>query len=146
MGRRRRVRTDASSTQVNASGTFATTWKWGTAQEVRDYTHLAVFLNPTSLTFVNQVEVVVAWSDDGTTIGFADEDNYQQTDFNLASFTDGSFNPKPYTAFLSFASGTLALNQVSHLVFPIKAGFCRVGVRANSTQGIYTLRTQRLVS
>jgi hypothetical protein len=148
MGRRRwsRVRTDATSTEVQASGGFTTAWKWGTAQDVRDFDKLAVFFDPTTLVSVNTVEIVIAWSDDGSTIGFTDDDNYQQSDFNIISFTDGTFNPKDYTTLLTAVGGELVVDQKVHLVFPVKAGYCRIGVKANATNGIYSVRTQRLVA
>jgi hypothetical protein len=147
MGRRRwaRVRTEATSTQVQALTAFGTSWKWGTAQDVRDYDAIAVFFNPSTLVTVTTVDLVIAWSDDGSTIGFADDDNYQQSDFNLTNFTDGTFNPKTYTLNPTVAGGELVAGQKIHLVYPVKAGYCRVGVRGNSTNGNYAVRTQRLV-
>ena len=140
-----RARTEASSTEVQASTTFGLNKKWGTAQDVRDYTHIAVWFDPTTIGSNSEVEIVLAWSDDGSTIGFADDNNYQMSDFNMDNFTDGSFNPKPYTAVLTVVGGELADNQKVHLVLPVKAGYCRVGVSGDVATGAYSVRTQRLV-
>lgn len=148
MGRRRhRVRSDASSTQVqvNAVPTVAPAWKWSSTLDVRDYTHVALFFNMGLNVSASRFNLVASWSDDGTTIPFTDDDNFQQSDVNIANFTDGTFNPQAYTARLTLFDGSLALNQQMHFVFPVKGGFVRFGVNANSSNSNYTLRAQRLV-
>ena len=143
-----RARTDATSTEIQASVAYlaAPTWRWSSTLDMRDFTHLALFFDPIVIAGVTVVEIVLAWSDDGTTIPFTDENYQQQSDFNLPTFTDGSFNPKTYTARLATADGSLVANEGKHFVFPVNGGFCRIGVRGNTTNGSYALRAQRLVS
>ena len=149
MGRRHwaRARTDASSTEIEASGAFtaAPAWKWSDTLDMRDFTHIALFLEPTAFASIDTINIVVAWSDDGTTVPFDDDDNFQQSDFDLPNFTDGSFNPQPYTATLTLAGGELVADKLVHLVYPVKGGFCRVGIQGDSGGGNYNLRAQRLV-
>ena len=140
------ARTDASSTEVIAltaftSGTFVTS----STVDMRDHSELAVFFDPTSLGSNTQVDIVIFWSDDGTTIPFATDDNIQQSDFLISGGSDGSFAPKPYTARLTTAGGELVANQKVHLVFPKGGGACRVGVKGNAANGTFSVRTQRLV-
>jgi hypothetical protein len=145
--RRHRVRTDASSVEIEANGLFvaAPAWKWSDTLDMRDFTHLVVFFDPTSVVTVSEAHIVLAWSDDGTTIPFDDEDNFQQSDFNIGDVSDGSFKPKPYTVALTTAGGELVVNKAQSFVYLVKGRFCRVGVNANGTNGAYRLRAQRLV-
>jgi hypothetical protein len=113
--------------------------------DVKNFTHLAVFFNPVTIVTVTVVVIVIAWSDDGATIPFDDDDNFQRTDYNIANFTDGAFNPKIYRVVLTTDGGELVAGQLHHFVYPVKGGVARVGVRADTTGGSYTLRSQRLV-
>jgi hypothetical protein len=138
------ARTDASSTEVIAATAFAATAVVSSDIDMRDHTHLAVFFNPTDITSQNDVDIVVYWSDDGTTIPFANDDNILQTDFDIVNQSDGSFQPQPYTARLTTAGGELAANKQQHLIFPKGGGVCRVGVIGDAAGGSFSVRTQRL--
>jgi hypothetical protein len=141
------ARTDASSTEVIAAGTAFTagTFVWSSQVAMRDHSDLAVYFNPQTLGSNTSVDIVVAWSDDGSTIPLADGDNYQITDFNITGFSDGSFNPKPYTARLTTAGSELVAGNMVHLTVPKGGGVCRVGVKGNAAGGTFQVRTQRLV-
>ena len=149
MGNRRapRLRTDATSTKITDGTTVTTTvaWKWADAFETLNFDALAIFLNPVTLSTVIGMDIALAWSDDGSTIPFDDEGNFQQSDYNIVNFTDGSFPPKDYIARLSALRGNLVAGQIVHLVYPVRAGYARIGVRANNTSGTYWVRYQRLV-
>ena len=148
MGRKLpRARTDATSVEIQASIAYsvAPTWRWSSTLDMRDFTHLALFFDSGTIVTVSEVDIVLAWSDDGTTIPFTESGNQQQSDFNLPTFTDGSFNPKPYTALMTVTDGSLAV-QTTHFTFPVKGGFCRVGVRGDDGNGLYSMRAQRLVT
>ena len=60
--------------------------------------------------------------------------------------SDGSYNPKPYTARLTTAGSELVVNQKVHLVFPKGGGACRIGVKGDNASGAFNVRTQRLVN
>ena len=140
------ARTDASSTEVIASTAFTSgTFVTSSTIDMRDHSEIAVFFDPTSLGSNTQVDIVIFWSDDGTTIPFATDDNIQQSDFLIGGGSDGSFQPKPYTARLTTAGGELVVNQKVHLVFPKGGGACRIGVKGNDASGAFSVRTQRLV-
>jgi hypothetical protein len=62
------ARTDASSTEVIASTAFTTGWNWSSAINLRDYSEIAIFFNPTAIGSNTQVDIAVQWSDDGSTI------------------------------------------------------------------------------
>lgn len=145
MPRRRhhRARTDESSTVIQSSVSFTTTINWSDPLDCRDFSHVALYLNPTVIG-EDLIVLYVAWSDDGTTIPFDSDDNQQMTDFNITNNTDGSFNPKVYKATFSTFEGNIG-NQTQHLVYPVKAGFMRVGVLADDTLGTYSINAQRLV-
>lgn len=142
------VRTDASSTEIQASTTFTTSTKWTSTINMRDHNELAIWFDPTDLNTggVTDVTIVIAWSDDGSTIAFSDGEYNQQTDFNITNQSDGSFLPKTYTANLTAAGGELSEGVGVHLSFPKRGGYCRIGVTANQNAvGAYTVRSQRLV-
>lgn len=139
------ARTDASSTEVIASTAFTSgTFVVSSTIDMRDHSAIAVYFDPTDLGSNTQVDIVIFWSDDGTTIPFATDDNIQQTDFNITGGTDGAFNPKPYTARLTTAGGELVVDQRTHLTFPKRGGACRIGVKGNNASGAFSVRTQRI--
>jgi len=142
------ARTDASSTEIIAStaftnGTFVVNDSGFT--DMRDHSEIAVFFLPSSLGTNTIVDIVVFWSDDGTTIPFATDDYTQQTDFDIVNQADGSFNPKSYTARLTTAGSELVANQGVHLTFPKGGGACKVGVKGDAADGAFSVRVQRLV-
>jgi hypothetical protein len=145
------ARTDATSTEIIAStaftnGTFIVNDSGFTT--MRDHTHIAVYFDPTDITTggsVTEVDIVVFWSDDGSTIPFATDDNIQQSDFDIVNQADGTFHPQPYTAQFTTAGGELAANKKQHLVFPKGGGACKVGVKGNAAGGAFSVRIQRLV-
>jgi len=141
------ARTDATSTEVIAALTpfTAGAFVWSAAVNMRDHNALAVYFNPEDLGTNTIVDLVLAWSDDGTTIPFSAEDNILCTDYNITGFSDGSFNPKPYTVRLTTAGGELVAGTMTHLVYPKGGGVCRVGVKGVFATGTFGLRTQRLV-
>jgi hypothetical protein len=139
------ARTDASSTEVIASTAFTTGWNWSSAINLRDYSEIAIFFNPTTLGSNTQVDIAVQWSDDGSTIGWGD-DNFQQSDFDITNHSDGTFYPKDYVARLTTAGGELVADKRLHLSVPKRAGYCKIGVKGNNASGTYTVRTQRLVT
>lgn len=141
------ARTDATSTEVIAataftSGTFVTS----STIDMRDHSVLAVFFLATSLGSNTQVDIVLFWSDDGTTIPFATDDNLQMTDFNLTDQLDGSYYPKAYTARLTTTGGELVANAGVHLSFPKRGGACRIGVKGNNASGSFSVRAQRVTT
>jgi hypothetical protein len=111
---------------------------------MRDYTHLAIWFYPATLGSVTQADVAVAWSDDGSTIAF-DDNSKQLTDFDITNHSDGTWNPKTYTARFTTAGGELVATERRHLVVPKGGGKCRVGVMGDNASGTFTLRAQRLV-
>lgn len=143
------VRSDASSTEIQASTTFSTSFQWTSAVNLRDHSEIAIWFDPTDLNSgsVTDVEIVIAWSDDGSTIAFSGGEYNQLSDFNITNQTDGSYLPKVYTANLTSAGGELAEGVGVHLSFPKRGGFCRIGVKADdSGVGAYTVRSQRLTT
>jgi len=149
MGRNRRayrVRTDRTATEVLTNTSFGGL-RWGTALDVRGYSHLGVFINiPNLLGNPSYLDVFVAFSDDGVTIGFGDDDNFLQSDYTLTSFLGGAFNPRPYTARFTVAAGSLAAGMRQHLIVPMKAGYCRVGMLSDGGNlGNTDISVQRLV-
>lgn len=141
------ARTDASSTEVIAATAFTNgTFVTSSTIDMRDHSVLAVFFLATSIGSNTQVDIVVFWSDDGTTIPFATDDYLQQTDFNITAQTDGSYYPKPYTARLTTTGGELVANAGVHLSFPKRGGACRIGVKGNNASGSFSVRTQRITN
>jgi len=149
MGRNRqayRVRTDRTATEVLTNANFGGL-RWGTALDVRGYSRLGVFINiPTLIGAPSYLDVFVAFSDDGTTIGFDDDDNFLRSDYTLTNFSDGTFNPRPYTARFTVADGSLVADMHQHLIVPVKAGYCRVGMFSDGGSfGGTDISVQRLV-
>lgn len=146
--RRPRVRTDRTSLEVQSPGGFTTSVKWGNALDVREFSKVTFFFQPTFIaTGATFVQIAVQWSDDGTTIPFGD-DHIQQSDFNLPQFADGSFRPKDYVYELSIEDGTLIVGATppdDFFTVPVGGAFCRVGVRSDVAGGTYGVRAQRLV-
>jgi len=139
------LRSDASSTEIEASGAFTTGVKWSDSINLRDHNELAVFFLPDTLGTVTEVTVVIAWSDDGSTVPFGTGDYYQLSDFDIANQTDGTFNGKVYTAKFTTIGGELVAGNGIHLSYPKRGGYCRIGVTADQNfQGDYSLRSQRL--
>ena len=139
------VRTDATSTQIIASTAFTNgTIVWSSAVDMRDYSEVSVWFNPTNLGSNTQVDLLVQWSDDGSTIPFTDEDGRQQTDFLLSTGTDGTFKPKDYVARLTTATSELVAGTMKMLSFSKKGGSMRFGVMGNNASGSFTARSQRL--
>jgi hypothetical protein len=135
------VLTDRSSFLVKAAGVFAVPFAYSNAIDMRDYDEVTVWLVVTSIAGVTSVDVVVEWTDDGTTIA-PDGTATQRSDDNIAS---GVFNPYPYTARFTVASGTLTTGKLM-LSFPKKGGSCRIGVKGDAQGGNYSIRAQRLAS
>jgi len=139
------VRTDATSTEIIASTTFSNgTITWSSAVNMRDFSEVSVWFNPTNLGANTQVDLFIQWSDDGSTIPFATEDGRQQTDFLLNTGTDGTFKPKDYVARLTTATSELVAGTMKLLSYPKKGGSFRFGVMGDSPTGAYTVRAQRL--
>lgn len=139
------VRTDASSTQIIAATAFTSgTIIWSSAVDMRDYSEISVWFNPTALGSNTQVDLFIQWSDDGTTIPFGDDDGIQQSDFLIFQGSTGVFQPKDYVARLTTAGGELVANSGKLLSFPKKGGSMRFGVKGNSATGTFGVRAQRL--
>lgn len=139
------VRTDLTSTEIIAATAFtAGTIVWSSAVDTRDFSEISVWFNPTALGSNTEVELYAQWSDDGATIPFDDNNGIQQTDFLVATGTDGSFKPKDYVATLTTATGELVANSIKMLSFPKKGGSFRFGVKGDSATGSFSARSQRL--
>lgn len=140
------MRTDATSTAIIAAGTAFTngTIVWSSALDMRDYSEVSVWFNPTNIGSNTQVDLYVQWSDDGTTIPFDDDNGVQQTDFLLATGSTGVFQPKDYVARLTTVGSELVSNAIKMLSFPKKGGSMRFGVMGNSATGTFGARAQRL--
>jgi hypothetical protein len=91
------------------------------------------------------LELALCWSDDGTTIPFATDDNLQQSDFNIGNQSDGTFYPKPYIQRYSSDQGNLAINTSYHLVYPVQGGVLQCMVRASVINIQHAVWAQRLV-
>ena len=142
------MRTDGTSTEIIDAGTTFTsgTWIWSDPVNLRDYSDIAIWFTPTDLGSNTQVDIVLAWSDDGSTIPFGDDDSFQQSDFKIANGSDGTFTPVPYTARLTTAAGGgLVTDTKVHLAYPKRGGWCRVGVKGNHASGAFGVRAMRLV-
>jgi len=148
MGSRRapRLRTDATSTKITAGTdvSFQNDWLWTDSVDCNGYDAIAIFQKVTSIGTTTEMEMVIAWSDDGTTIPYDDDDNFQQSDYNIVNFTDGTFRPKDYMLRRTTGRGNLADGETYHKVYPVQAGHFRIGVRGPGT-GRYWIRYQRLV-
>lgn len=138
------ARTDAISTEVIATTAFSTGYNWSSEIDMRDYTDLSVYFNPTALGTNTAAWIAIQWSDDGSTIPFGD-DNFQLSDVDITQQTDGTFQPLPYVAHLTVAGGELAANARKLLTFPKAGGKCRIGVKGTAADGSYSVRAQRLV-
>lgn len=140
------ARTDATSTIITAATAFTSgSIVWSNAIDVRDYWSITVWFNPTNIGSNTQVSLFAQWSDDGSTIPFDDNNGLQQTDFLIATGTDGTFKPKDYVPQLTIASGELATNKVVMFSFPKRGGSFRFGVMGDSATGTFSVRAQRLV-
>jgi hypothetical protein len=142
------ARTDAASTVAIAASTAFTSGTFVVSSTItmRDHSEIAVFFDPEAIGSNTSVDLVIFWSDDGTTIPFATDDNIQQSDFDIVNQSDGSFNPKPYTARFTTAGGELATGAKKHIVFPKGGGACRIGVKGDSATGTFGVRVQRLTN
>lgn len=131
------VRTDAASTEVKASGAFATSYAYSSAVDMRDFSGVAVWVIITSTTSLTEVDIVSEWTDDGSTIT-ADGTSLAKADDSIST---GTFEANAYTAKLTGTN--LAVGK--HLFyFPKRGGSLRIGAKANSATGAFSIRTQRL--
>lgn len=140
------VRTDATSTQVIPVGTAFTLGStvWSTPLATRDHKEVSIWFQPITIASVSQADIYVQWSDDGTTVPFDATSSTQQTDFLLTNGVDGLFQPKPYVARLTTASGGLVAGKAVLLSFPVKGGSFRVGVQGNAAGGTFGVKALRL--
>jgi hypothetical protein len=139
------VRTDSSSTEIRAAGAFTNgTILWSSAVDMRDHKEISVWFIPTNIGTNTSVDLLVQWSDDGSTIAFDDDNGVQQTDFLLASSADGSYKPKDYVTRITTGTSELAANKIILLTFPKKGGSFRYGVKGNHASGSFSVRSQRL--
>lgn len=140
------LRSDTTSTEVIASTAFvASTFVTDDSgfTNMRDHSEIVVYFEASSLGSNTEVDIVVFWSDDGSTVPFS-ETPIHQSDFDLVSDGSGFYNGFPYTAKLTTAGGELVAGQGVTLRFPKAGGACQIGVRGDDSSGAFSVRVQRV--
>lgn len=130
---------DVASVSYKAAGAFAATFAYTSAVDVTAASEVTFFILITDLGTNTSLTVVIEWSDDTVTVPF-DGTALQLSD---DSISNGSFTPYAYTALFTTATSTL-ITGTRVLSFPVKAGYCRLGLKGTAADGSYSVRAQRL--